>query len=64
MKILEQVFGIIKKSLPIKHFSADVLDERREKLEPICQSGFALPQFGASARSMVLRAEQSGMANI
>jgi len=43
-EMLEQVFGIIRKSLPIERISVYLFDERREKLELAYESGFAQHQ--------------------
>jgi len=40
-EMLGQVFGIIRKSLPIERISVYLFDERREKLELAYHSGFA-----------------------
>jgi diguanylate cyclase (GGDEF)-like protein len=40
-EMLEQVFSIIRKSLPIERITVYLFDERREKLELAYESGFA-----------------------
>jgi len=48
-EMLEQVFGIIKKSLPIERISVYLFDEKREKLELTYYSGFELHRPAAIA---------------